>query len=157
MKKNLFIHWDNIAYLERFFKKPFNGRFHLNKPAGGLWASPIGSNHSWRKYAESFRGEEHFKKSFTFSLKDSARVLIIDSREDIKKIPIIKHDLDDLSLKFDFQKLVKKYDAIFLTEKGERRTRHHHPMSFYGWDCESILVFNKDIIVPVELSKDYIL
>jgi len=40
----------------------------------------------------------------------------------------------------DWEEIAKHYDAIMLTEKGEKETRYTNP-SLYGWDCESTLWF----------------
>ena len=46
----------------------------------------------------------------------------------------------------DFKEASKTWDAIFLTEKGQRETRFTHPKNLYGWDCESVLILNSNII-----------
>lgn len=45
----------------------------------------------------------------------------------------------------DYEKLAEVYDGMLLTEKGETTTRYS-PISLYGWDCESIVLFNLDCI-----------
>lgn len=41
---------------------------------------------------------------------------------------------------FDWEKLAKMADA------GEVRIRHLHK-ALYGWDCDSIVVLNPDVVV----------
>lgn len=48
----------------------------------------------------------------------------------------------------DFEKIVvgNVYDAIKLTDKGQVETRFSRN-NLYGWDCESMVILNPDIIV----------
>lgn len=108
---------------------------------GGLWASPINSNYSWRKV---FSGMDNWEKnnSFKFSVSDDAKILCIDSLEKINLIPkkyIISYD-EELFL--DFEKISKDFDAIFFSPSKDDRLCKIMP----HWECDSILVFNPSII-----------
>jgi len=47
----------------------------------------------------------------------------------------------------DFESLANHYDAMWLTETGEISTRLLcQDRNLYGWDCESVLIFNKECI-----------
>ena len=81
---------------------------------------------------------------FKFKLKDESKVYVIDSLLDLVKCPMTLEIVSD-EFSINFEKMAQKYDAIFLTEKGEAETRHSKP-TLYGWDCESIIIMNKDII-----------
>ena len=111
------------------------------KPDGGLWSSPIDSNFGWKDWNEV----EEFKdcredNSFILELRDSCKILKIDSKEDFQEIEYITEEGY-----LDYEKISKIYDAIWLTEKGENETRFlgiESSADFYGWDCETILILN---------------
>lgn len=46
----------------------------------------------------------------------------------------------------NFIAVSKDYDAIYLTDKGQWKTRNTYPNTLYGWDCETLLVLNYDSI-----------
>ncbi len=126
------------------------------KPLGGLWTSPINSTHSWKHWCHRERFRRCRKhESFTLSLKENARIYIIDSCLDIDKMPVLKQGedwfiLSKIMCRPDFEELSKNYDAIWLTERGERTTRYPYlgdRLSFYGWDCETVLILNKEVII----------
>ena len=115
------------------------------KPKGGLWASPINSKYGWIDWCNE-NNYGRLDNSFNFIFEGN--VLIIDSLEDLKtKIPFISVEGYQYILHIDFEKLSKKYDAMLLTENGERETRFNHPENLYGWDCESIVIFNPKGVV----------
>lgn len=139
------------------------------KPRGGLWTSPIDSSFGWIDWckAENFR-EEHFKPGnfFVIDLKENAKIYKIDTLEDLvslqRKYPdlsrkhlnfsLFKESCTELLHELDFEKISKEYDAIFLTEDGQWKTRVSYP-NLYGWDCECVLVLNKEVIEIDTLSK----
>lgn len=49
----------------------------------------------------------------------------------------------------DWKKLVSQYNGIWLTARGEAETRYAHPCPLYGWDCETVLLFNSMPIIKV--------
>ena len=56
----------------------------------------------------------------------------------------------------DFEKVALEFDAIHLTTRGMMETRFtpFETPDLYGWDCESVLVLNRDVIVvEIELAK----
>lgn len=115
------------------------------KPKGGLWTSPIDSNYGWIDFCD-FRPIDK-DEYFEVILTDNCRILKIDSFEDFIVLPF----MDDKYL--DFEEISKEYDVIWLTEKGESETRCEYPKSLYGWDCESVLILNPSVIIPVEREQ----
>jgi hypothetical protein len=112
------------------------------KPRGGLWTSPVDSEYGWKDWCEGENyGHCDESNSFRLQLKSDARILKIDSLEDLLKLPM--KDFNGLPSKYpDFECLSKKYDAIWLTVDGQNETRHSFPNNLYGWDCESVLILN---------------
>ena len=145
-----FIHYGHDKFDKDLFVPIRNVGFV--KPVGGLWASPINSNYGWKDWCLS--EEFHISlldRSFRFSLNKAAKVYTIDNRKQLYSLPI-DHNKSykiDLSIRpfLDFELISKRYDAIWLTIDGERDTRCLRPLNLYGWDVESLLVLNPNIII----------
>lgn len=123
------------------------------KPNGGLWASDVNAPHGWKNWCE----DEHFadcqkENSFTFKLKDGAKVLFVASDDDLIDLPVIDTELSRTisSLQrfkyLDFEKLAEEYDAMEVMA-GSGKGLY---WALYGWDCDSLLVFNKEMIEVLE-------
>lgn len=125
-----------------------NARFI--KPNGGLWSSPVDSQYGWKEWCQSEcfyteTLEEYFKFDFY------GNTVVIDSLADLDQLTFISDRC------IDFECLVNKgIDAIFLTDKGQGDTRLSHPKNLYGWDCECVLVMNKDCISNVRTHANNI-
>lgn len=122
------------------------------KPSGGLWASPKTSDRGWEYFCriEDYKPES-LNKSFEFKIKKNSRVCVIDSLFDLHRLP--SYDTEGLYPRkyLDFEKLEIDYDAIWLTWNGQCETRMPPEIlgcqfDLYGWDVETLLVMNKDII-----------
>lgn len=118
----------------------------FTKPYGGLWASPVDAEFGWKEWCdrENFR-ECNLKNSFTFTLTPEANVLTISSVEEAKRLPQVR---DELTLPWwvipDFEKLREQgYDAVELKLSEDWRLYQ----TLYGWDCDSILVMNSEVVV----------
>ena len=146
-----------IGKYDRNKVKPIVNRRDIakNKPTGGLWASPVGAKFDWRAYnkQEVYRVYDD-DDYFEFTIKPNARVLKLKTEDDIKKLPM---QWDNPSMKSiasrykgtiwaypDFEELSKHYDVIDYSLNAET----YEPLS--GWDCDSILVLNPDVIEIVK-------
>jgi len=119
---------------------------NFNKPYGGLWTSPIDSNYGWIDWNKDSKWVFcEPSVSFKLRFRDDAKILVIDSAEDLKGLPTYKFTpkLFKTQEYLDFRSLSKVCDALWLTEKGLRETKSSHPISFEGWDCETVLIMNK--------------
>lgn len=114
----------------------------FTKPRGGLWASPVGAEYGWSEWCEDNNFGD-LSCSFTFEF--DGNVFVVDGIRAARRLPWINcHNYFKYP---DFEKILSLgYDAIWLTCEGEQNTRHSMP-SFYGWDCESVLVMNPSGIV----------
>ena len=143
---------DCITYgRDRFDLLKFNPikNNHWVKPLGGLWASPIDTEWGWREWCESENFHiKQLSEFFEFTLYGD--VYVIDSLEDLKNLPIQKNDYRTY---VDFEKVIDRYDALWLTYRGQIETRMTDP-DLYGWDCESILIFSPECIFPKEKKND---
>lgn len=114
---------------------------------GGLWTSPIDSKWGWKDWNDCEQFIDCDKRnSFTICLKSDAKIFVIDSLEDLKNSPL----RDGYNKRvLDFELIAKKYDAIWLTEKGQNETHLSYPIDLYGWDCETVLILNPDCCTAV--------
>ena len=116
------------------------------KPVGGLWASAVDAAYGWKDWCkdESY-SECDPGNAFTFKLASWARVLVIDSTEALKTLPKADPPFQSSNVFLDFEKIKESYDAIELLISKDRGLY----FKLYGWDCDCILVLNKDVIKEV--------
>lgn len=139
LKEMRLISYGNGTYCRDLFD-PISDR-EWTKPSGGLWASPVASEWGWKEWAES---ESFGDLSNFFELEFRGNVFEVDSEADMMELPWI----DSFARAISFQAIEAcGYDAVHLTEKGERNTRWTSPKSLYGWDCETVLIMNPDSII----------
>ena len=145
---------------DRFDISKFNqysSNFLPNKPNGCLWASPVSAkNISWYEWAKDNTFHcERLDKHFTFSLNVSAKIFRVTNNEEFNKLKLLigkkiwdnpfSHIRDEWT--FDFKKLISLgYDALEI----ELNTDEIY-WGMYGWDVDSIVVFNPLVI---EVSND---
>lgn len=144
----LLVHYGHRKFDKKRFNKVKNDWW--NKPFGGFWACPIETN-EWKEWSMSERFRLKRLKSRMFLKLTSKRICKIDSLRDLKNkfdwLPVDQTLPEVLRTnKPDFEKMAQKYDAIFLTSKGQARTRLTHDYNLYGWDCECVLVLNPNKI-----------
>ena len=141
--KGEFIHYGTKKFKCSLFKKATNDSYGWVKPkhGTGIWSSPNKSEYGWRNWCnqENFR-DCNDEISFKFKLKHKSKIYIVDDVNDLEKLPSTENGYFK---GLDFIKIAQSYDAILLTEKGQRKTRHGYPKNLYGWDCECLLVLNK--------------
>lgn len=149
-EEKIYIHYGHKKYEPSMFSEIKNRQFI--KPFGGLWASDINAEYGWKNWCKDndFR-ECNEDNSFKFKLKEGSKVLVLKTKEDLKGLPqdedspiwLEKNLLNDWgSVYLDFEKLKEQYDAIevYIDELYWK---------FYGWDCDSLLVLNKECIEVV--------
>lgn len=139
-----YIHYGSNEYNPSMFN-PITNRDGLTKPFGGLWASNINAEYGWKDWCkdEDFR-LERLDSSFTFKLRENANVLFIDSTEILSRLPINARTPVESWTCLDFDSILKSgIDAI---DVNITKCWSLYD-ALYGWDCDSILILNKDIIV----------
>ncbi len=142
-----YIHYGHDRFIKEQFQPIQNDSFPI--PKGRLWASPIDSEYGWIIHCIINDHEiKALTKYFKFTLSDNCEITTINSYSDLEKLPII--DSFDPVKFLDFKEIAKRFDVIYLTLKGERKTRISWPINLSGWDCECILVMNPDCIIPVD-------
>lgn len=147
---DIFVHWGNQRLQEI---KPLSWR-PSPKPRGGLWASPLNSPRSWWSFCalelHRLYKEDDF---FNFRILPEAKILTLDSYKDFKDLPVRPSILGDCSYP-DWKKVAESYDGVYMTIDGlkisyETLGNPKLPLTF-GWDCESICIFNQKIICQVQ-------
>lgn len=124
---------------------PWKGNGIFCKPFGGLWVSPLESEYGWVDWCfdEEYGGlDKKYKVIFDI---DMGEIITINEYADIVLLPwyrVVKtaYAVDYEALKISGTK------GVYLTEKGQYETRFTHPYDFYGWDCESIVILDEDIV-----------
>lgn len=116
-----------------------------NKPAEGLWGSPIDSKFGWKEYVKSETDLTTTGKYEYELTVDTSDVLIINSADDVAKIPLKKGQ--GKTPMMDFKALKEKgVKGVYLTAKGLSELRN---ADFYGWDCESLLILDESIVKDI--------
>ena len=151
-----YIHYGCDAYDPARFE-PIKNRPDIPKPSGGLWASREGAEYGWYQWAKDTRMfKSSLTSSFTFSLSETARILVIESVSQLADLP--KNDNNVFSelaamdcrpsftlwAFLDFEKLSETYDAIEVFVSSSEKLRR----TLDSWDCDSLLVMNPDVIEP---------
>lgn len=145
---------DHLEPIYSVCETPIHG---FPKPhSGGLWTSPVDSENNWRKWCERENYNiGHLGKSFRMKVS-TKHLLIIDNYDDFVRrmvYPgIIRLHQSGLPI-IDWKQLVSRYNGIWLTARGEAETRYAHPYNLYGWDCETVFLFNKKPIIQISTNK----
>lgn len=157
-----YIHYGNNQYHSDRFRSIKN-RPGFTKPWGGLWASPINAKYGWKEWNddENFR-ECNKENSFIFTLTEKANVIHIRSVNDLKLLP--KQKMSNINI-FDTGMIYPDYECLLnygcdavelhLSEEDTSENDFMEGLywSLYGWDCDSIIILNPDVIIPYKEIK----
>ena len=167
MENREFITYGIIVEEEKFNRIKNGSKKYINKPDGGLWASPTDSEWGWKDWCEAEDFNVGTLTSWTkFILKGTAKLLVIDGLLDLMKC-IDKYPLEIPEYRgifserrfIDFEAIERDgFDGVFLTELGNCQC--HLPMDeifdiekyqdLNAWDCESVILFNLDHVEIIE-------
>ena len=150
-----YIHYGTKAFMPELFT-PVHNRYFV-KPYGGLWASPENAIYGWKEWNKDNNFVEIIEdKSFKFTLTEGAKVLHICSVRDLDDLPRViipgMTNVDTGMVYLDFEALMEQgYDAIELHFSEEDKSccgfMEGLYWALYGWDCDSILIMNPNVIV----------
>lgn len=156
--KKEFIILNKSEIVKENFKPPKN-HFPFSKLTGGLWASTYrpGDKYisAWHKWCCDEEFCEITGDAVILRLKPNSNIFIIESKDDLISFihtvgEVIKEDFPFVVNHVpNFEEAAKWYDAILLTERGQRATSEYSKQPLYnlqGWDCESLLILNFDCI-----------
>lgn len=119
-------------------------RLHFTKPAGGFWGARADEDSFYEWDPEYVSESWCLTNPFYFKIKPGSNILPIRDKCDLEYLPKINgtafssHD----EIHLDFERLALIHDAI------ELRCIDKLYYELYGWDCNSILILNRDIIIP---------
>jgi len=150
----IYIHYGASKYDPNKFN-PIRSNPVLLKPDGGLWASPIGAKLGWKDWYEGndFR-VERLEDSFQFTLSSNANIINLYSADQLHNLPKAKQEFMPILnswVYLDFEKLKDDgVDAVQVNISDDITEERKEGLywKLYGWDCDSILVLNKEVIIP---------
>lgn len=141
-----YIHYGHKHFDITMFAKVRNIKM-FTKPEGGFWGSDVNAELGWENWCENndFRKCEQ-RNSFLFTLQEEAKILYINTVDDLNVLPKCK-GVSDFNQWFflDFEEISKEYDAIEVVISNDYGLYY----KLYGWDCDSILVLNSEVIVEI--------
>lgn len=171
-----YIHYGS-DHFDKFLFKPLKNRrtFPASKPdvKSGLWASPVDSKYGWKDWVIEQDFGADLQKSFKFQLKNQDKIFDVSTIEDaidlIKRYYLKETEFHKLyyvdSLETILDNIASKnvflasnsflLDFEKMQNDGYTGLEIHiakNPMFyylFYGWDMDSIIVWNVDEIIPV--------
>ena len=146
-----YIHYGSKQFdKERFI--PIQNCYPRNKPIGGLWASEVGAPISWFNWCErnGFHVERNTEDNcFRFQIAKTAKILTLSCEDDVKELPQLGAK-DVCGHKPDFEAIIAMgYDAIDYRLSDDTSICGDLYYALYGWDCDSIVILNKDIVIPI--------
>lgn len=145
-RDGVYIHYGHTKFEPSLFKEIKNEKYSVKPGSTGFWASGIRAKYGWKQWCKDERfGKCTEENSLKFTLKKDAKVLKINSASDLDKLPKINYDIDLDWICLDFEKLKLKYDAIEVNISSDYKLYH----LLYGWDCDSILILNENIVVQI--------
>lgn len=136
-----YIHMGHSDF-DKFRFKPISNSRDWVKPYGGLWASPETAPYGWETWVKDNNFTFDLSKWFIFTLKDDAKVLEITNASQLNDLPKAPCTLSPHWVVLDFEEISKSYDAMQVMISSDQQLY----WDLYGWDCDTILVFNPDII-----------
>lgn len=144
--KQTYIHYGHTTFDKNIFH-PIHNIPMRNKPTGGVWASRIDAVFGWRELNEyEFYKDCDKEISFQFTLKSNANIIELHSSNDVDQLLQITTSKDHNSGYLDFEAISSGgIDAIeyFLSDDDDLYYK------LRGWECDSILIMNHEIIVPI--------
>lgn len=145
-----YIHYNSDAYdKERLKRALTKERLYqrLHKPHG-LWASPVNTEIGWKEWCEDEDFHiDRLEKNFEFTLSPEAKVLTINKLEDAADFLLVESMGRYMALyRLNHSLIYSRYDAMEVCMSSDYMRLHDNNV-FYGWDVDSICVWNPDIII----------
>lgn len=161
MEKKRYVMVGTKTITKEIFKpvlRPLNNHTYI--PLGGFWSCEYKDNFNiseWFYYmidSGDSIDEKNIEEAVIFTLKDNARILVINDYEDLKKViskyPSYHHLLNyykDVTSKeesINFELLSKDYDGISINYHNLFNS--NKTAVFTNWAVNTLLLFNLDVI-----------
>lgn len=142
-----YIHYGH-KHFDKLLFSPIKNMHSLTKPMGRLWASDVDAVRGWKDWCDDNEFRECEKdNSFKFMFTIDAKILTINSSNDLENLPKgeDKYGMSSWVI-LDFEKISQEYDAIEVNISSDGMLYYR----LYGWDCDSILVMNPDVIQEIK-------
>ena len=146
----MYIHYGASNYDQTKFKKIGYDHPLGTKPSGGLWGTWDTAKYSWKQWCldNEFK-ENQLASYFRFGLVDNVRILELSEIDDLDSIQVLEKrkfhiGLYPTTIHIDWYELMKNYDVVRLNYSQNEQLWYR---VLYGWDCDSILVLNENVIV----------
>lgn len=168
LKNTVWVHYGSDKFDKTKFKIIYETKFGFPTkphPKNGLWASKAGKKnykYSWKWYSdiENFMSDSKIANKFFFKIKEYANIMWIENKADYVhyfKQHIPKNYFDKwldgkFKWNFDWNSIIENYDGIYVAAGGKNKLIK---FLFQGFDCDSINIFNPDIVIPVEYKAEY--
>ncbi len=142
-----YVHYGHKEFSKELFQ-PIKNREMFPKPTGGFWASRTNALYGWKDWCkDNDFGDCGEDNCFKFSVSENANILTINSTDDLKGLPKAKQPVPVESSLWDnyldFEQLLSNgTDAVEVNISFDRNLY----MVLYGWDCDSILIMNPNIV-----------
>ena len=137
-------------------------------PNGGFWSSEYIGNErhispwfNYLLYATEIAVHKNLEDAVIFTLKDNAKILTITTYEQVlelsKKYPSYHHilgyngEITNKTISFDFEKLSKYYDGIYVDYK--KLSNENKTTIFKDWSVNTLLLFNLNCIKEYRQAK----
>lgn len=164
MRKFVFISDDINTDLNYINFKNVKNKSISNKPVKntGLWASKFNNCNIWLSKYHELISKDHLqnpKIAFIFELKPDAKIYIIDTIIDLYMLAKdynVNVDYIRRGMTLDFEKISEVYDAIYLTDDGQKITFDSYGINLSGWYSETILIFNMECVDLESVSTLYL-
>lgn len=137
--------------------KEVKNEWHKPKKGTGLWGSPVNAVRSWKNWCE----DEHFREcnddnAFKFIVRNPEKIFFVDSAPaylNLTKRYGIANGWGTSEYNpydIDFEKMISDgWDGLEISISDWWKLYD----LLYGWDCDSIVIFNKDCIIEVEKEE----
>lgn len=151
---------DKIPRLQDLQLEYINTGEYNNKVMNTLWGSPVDSKFSWKSFCDSenfLLTEDHFQTHFLWTMKENSKILTVETLKDLEKVPFIFNNEFPfgyiLGVCIDFKTIVDEgYVAVELSHEVMpigHMFINPKEQAFNFWDCSSIMVLDKDYILPL--------
>lgn len=149
--RTTYIHYGNTKFDPNKGFPIRNREIPWNKPRGGFWASPVNCRFGWKDWCEAEDyGECNNDNAIIFRLKPGATIMYVDSMESGEQLRPYLYSIQPRMEGINFEKMVQDgWDGLEIDIRNACRGYEFLWDVFYGWDCDSIVILNPNVVEVV--------